>query len=212
MGERMQEQTRFIEDDQLTVPEIKEIISREKKERKSRASRIKNLFSKQKGLLKTKYKVRDFGEPVMFFEKRSGEVEFYENVTTGLFEYEHGDGDKRFIIINPKYIKRFGFGDRAFKGYYCHEDHPLPLPDDPFLTAEQVNIIVEKSLNDIKKWKTQEINAKSKLYWTLGLIVLGGIGLYVLYQMVVPAAPPPVQLVDLSQAVSTVGQQPAILG
>lgn len=165
------------------------ILTKPEKLQKSDATRIKELMRKRKKFMSQYYDVAPFKEPVLFFERRSGDVEFYENVTSGLFEYDHSDGEKRFQIINPKSQRKFGFGNRAFRGYYSHEDYPISGLPDPLLTAEQVNIIVEKSLNDMKKWKAQELKAKGDLWWK----ILAGVAVIILaaaaYAMFVKKAP-----------------------
>lgn len=187
--------------------EINEYIKRRKEERKSEATKIRNLFTKHKEFIKTKYKTTEFNEPVMFFERRSGEVEFHENVTAGIFEYTHSDGNKRFIVINTKYIKKFGFADKRFKGYYCHEDHPLPLPEDPIMTVEQMNILVEKSLNDHKKWQTQEIKANTERWKVIGMIIIGIILAIMFYKLVIPQKTPE----TIHTIVQTINTTPTIL-
>lgn len=169
-----------------------QIITKLEKEtirRKSRAQRIDQLFLKYKKWFKETYETKDFKSPVMFFEKRSGEVEFYENVTTGLFEYKHSDGTTRFIIIIPSKQKKFGFANKTFKGYWCHEDYPLPLPEDPFLTVEQLNIAVEKALADVKEWKAKELKAKGDWWWKIGAGIALVIAAYTLFRLLVPQAP-----------------------
>lgn len=156
--------------------ENKEEINQNEYKQTSQAERIKTLFNKHKRWMKTTYETAEFKEPIMFFERRSGEVEFYENATAGMFAYQHSDGTKRFIVILPTMIKKFGFADKRFRGYFCHEDYPLPLPQNPYITAEQVNLIVEKSLNDINKWKAKEIKAREGFWWA----VLIGIALIIL--------------------------------
>lgn len=160
MNEKI-EKTKKIEQEIITT------INKQDELRKSQAKRIKNIITKHKAWKGARYNTTNFQEPVMFLERRSGEVEFYENATMGLFEYEHSDGEKRFLILTPSKLKKHGYADRAFKGYWCHEDHPLPLPEEPLITTEQVNIIVDKSLNDIKEWKAKEVQAWSNLTWTI---------------------------------------------
>lgn len=183
-----------------TIAEVKKELAKDKK---SQATRIKHLMYRHQQWMKIQYQTTEFKEPVMLFERRSGEVEFYENVTSGLFEYTHSDGTVRFLILTPQKQKKFGFADRRFKGYICHEDYPLPLPQDPLLTTDQMNSIVEKSLNDMKKWKAQEKRATGKMW----LYILGGIALIIvaiaLLQMLIPQkSPQTVQVIkDTSIAV-----------
>lgn len=138
----------------------------DKQAKKSRAIRVRNLIRKQKGILKTEIKTTRFKEPVMLFEKRNGDIEFYEDVTKGLFEYKHSDGTTRYQIIEPSTKRSFGFADKRFVGYISHEDYPITGQQKPLITAEQMNIIVEKSINDMKKWKAEEIREyKGMVKW-----------------------------------------------
>jgi hypothetical protein len=176
----------------LSPKEIGEVLKRENVDHHTKASRIKNLFIKHKAFLRTKYGTMQFKEPVMLFERRSGEVEFYEKVTVGLFDYRHSDGSQRFIILTPQRQKRFGFGDKQFKGYYCHEDFPLPLPMDAFLTTEQLNIAIEKALTEIKQWESKTIKARGDIIWKVLIGIAVIIAAYALFRLLVPAAPAPV--------------------
>lgn len=180
-----------------------------KQEKKSDAKKIKELMRKRKKFLKSYYDVAPFKEPVMFFERRSGETEFYEEVTAGMFEYEHSDGSKRFIIVNPNSQKKFGFGERKFRGYWAHEDYPITGHPDPLLTSEQVNMIVEKSLADMKKWKAQEVKAKGDLIWTIAIAIAVVIGAFALYKLLVPSSPEPERII-IETALANV--TPAIVG
>lgn len=147
-----------------------------KPEKKSRAKRIRALFNRYKKWSGAYYNTTHFEEPVMFLIRRSGETEFYEKVTAGAFEFKHSNGEERFIIVNPTTQYKFGFADKKFRGYICHEDYPMTGLPDPLITAEQMNIIVEKSINDMKKWKAAEIKQwKGMVKWTLiGVAIIIG--------------------------------------
>ena len=122
----------------------------------------------------------------MFFERRDGTVEFYEGVTAGIFNYKHTDGGDRFIIIAPNKIKKFGFGKKQFRGYFTHEDYPLPLPQDPFMTSEQLNTLVQNSMNDYNKWKAKELQAKGIMWRQIAIGIAIIIGALILGQMFAP--------------------------
>lgn len=164
-------------------------IEKHQETRQSQATRIKNLFTKHKKWLKTTYECAEFEEPIMFLERRNGEVQWYEKATAGLFSFDHSDGSKRFLVLVPNKQKKFGFGNKRFRGYYCHEDYPLPLPQDPYLTTEQLNIIVEKSLNDINKWKATEYKAKGEMWKKIGIGIALVIGALALYAILAPKNP-----------------------
>jgi len=199
--------------EELTSKMVYQVINKDTEERKSRGQRILNLFNKHKKWLKAYYSVVPFKEPIMFFERRSGEVEFHEDATAGVFEFTHSDKSKRFIILTPQKQKKFGFGNRMYRGYFCHEDYPLPLPQDPFLTSEQVNVIVDKSLNDMKMWKAKEIKASAEYWKAIGLAVAGIILAMAIYRMFAPSAPSPPSVVQSVKdtAINTLNMSKTIL-
>lgn len=175
---------------------------------KSEAKRIKELFRKRKKFLKSYYDVAPFEEPVMFFDKRGGKTEFYEKVTAGMFEFTHSDGSTRFIIVDPNTQRTFGFGNRSFKGYWASEDYPMTGRPDPLLTSEQVNMIVEKSLTDMKKWKAQEKRAQGDMWLKIGLGIAVIIGAYAVFKLLVPTSTEPERII-IQQVTETT---PTILG
>lgn len=179
--------------------------------KKSQATRIKDLFTKHRKYLQTTYQTAEFKEPIMFFERRSGEVEWHENVTAGLFGYTHSEGTKRYIVLTPSKQKKFGFANKKFKGYWCHEDYPLPLPQDPYMTSEQLNIIVEKSLNDINKWRAKDYKAKGDMWWKIGLAIAAIIAAAALFVTLKPQSTP--QVITIAPtAAQTAAAAPTILG
>lgn len=152
-------------------------------EEQQRTKELKILFKKEQRFLHSIQTLTEFKEPIMFLMRNSGHVDFIENVKNNMHEYEHTDGNKRYILLSQKYIRTFNYGKKTFRGYICEENSPVPLPTDPILTSEQVSQAIDKTLNDIKKWKAQELKAQAKLYWTLGLIAMGLIALYIVYKM-----------------------------
>lgn len=157
---------------------------------KCQTKRVKILLKKTKQALKTYKSMTSFKEPVLFLIRRSGRVEFHENAKKTLFDYTHSDGVARFIILHPSKILTFDYGRKTFRGYMAHEDHPLALPEEPTITAEQMNITIEKTLNDVRKWKAEELKARGDMWWKIitGLAII--IALFVVYQMVKPNAIP----------------------
>lgn len=173
-----------------------DIINKPEDIKDTEAKRVKNLFKKYKKILGSEIKRCEFKEPVLFFIRQNNEVEFYEKVTAGLFNFKHSDGNDRYIIIHPKYQMKFGVGKFKYRGYICHENHPYPIPEEPLMSSEQMNIIVEKSLNDMKKYKAQEIKAKAGLIKAIAVVcavIIGGIILYVLLK---PNNPTSVQTIS----------------
>lgn len=186
--------------------EIIESLKITKDMKESKAKRIKNIFLKYKDWIRTTYDTIPFEEPIMFLERGSGKVEFYENATAGFLEFTHSNGDTRFLVITPTRKKEFGFGKKAFKGYYCHEDFPLPLPEDPLATTEQMDIVLKNAMASMDKLRAEELKQKGeaqrKLIKTVAYAIAGIIGMIILYKLVVPEPQQVVQMV--TPAVSAV--------
>lgn len=160
-----------------------------KKELKSQATRINNLFKKQKSIIGTQQSIATFKEPVLILMRNNMKSEFYENATIGKFEYTHSNGEEMYITLDQHFQYTFDYAGRNFRGYICHENYPFPLPHDPLITAELKKISDEKILNDYRKWLAEEWKAKGDLWWK----VLGGIaiciGAYALFRLLVPSNP-----------------------
>lgn len=154
----------------------------DEKEPKSRARRIKMLLKKNKKIFKSKQVLIDFTEPVLMLIRRSRAVEFYEDASKGTFRFKHSDKKDREIYLEPSSQVSFDYGKRKFKGYICHEDYPLPLPENPLVTVETVNMIVEKSMMDTRKLDEKKELLKIKTLKVLIWAVAGGVVLYILYK------------------------------
>lgn len=151
----------------------------------SKAKQLRILFKKHKKLIKSYYETSNFKEPVIFLERRNGRVNFFENATAGEFHFDHSDGNKRTILLNPAQQKMWDYGTKLFKGYYCHEDFPVPLPEDPVITSEMFNMAIEKALHDMKKWNAKEWEGKGKFVLYIGLGIGAIILAYAMYGMFV---------------------------
>lgn len=151
-------------------------------EPKSRAKRIRMLVKKNEATFKDKQALTDFKEPTLWLIRRSGAVEFFEDASKGTFVFKHSDGYNREIYLEPSSQLSFDYGKRKFKGYICQEDHPLPLPENPIVTSETVNSIVEKVGMDMKKLNTKAKEIQIKLIKTLGFVIGGLILVWMLYK------------------------------
>lgn len=147
------------------------------------------LFTKAKGILGKYNKMVDFNEPILQLIRRSGSVEWKDGVNKSIFEFTHSDGSIRKILLDIKDLKTFKYGKRKFSGYICHEDFPTPLPGDPIVTSEMIGIAIDKTLNDIAKWKSEVLKARGDMVWKIGLAVAVVIGAIALYMMLVPKDP-----------------------
>lgn len=152
------------------------------KEPKSRAARVRMLLKKNYRVFKDKEKLTDFKEPVVFLRRRGGGTEIYEDSTKGIFEFTHSDGKYREIYLDPSTQGTMDYGKRKFKYYFCHEDFPLPLPEIPLVTADTVNMILEKSMMDLKKLNERKDEMKLKTIKLLAWIAAGAILLLILWK------------------------------
>lgn len=179
--------------------------------KKSNPERKRILFKKFSKWYKTQHEKAEFDEPIAIFMRRGRKTEFFENVKAGEWTLEHSDGTERTYIVDPSYIRIFEYGDTKFSGYIFHEDFPLPLPEDPTITAELMGIALEKTLNDIKKWKTEEIKAKGDFYWKIAMGIVAIIGMYILFRLLFPQAPEPVPTQTVAETAKTVVENSTVL-
>lgn len=155
----------------------------------SQATKRRNLIRKFKGLWREYKDVANYKEPALILMRRHGNDEIFEDATKGEFVYKHTDGEERTITLKPTFLRNLPYGKKTIKYYLCHEDFPLPLPEDPVITAETVGIGIDKTLNDVKKWKTKEMSEKTKMFWTIATGIALVIGAVTFYKMLVPAKP-----------------------
>lgn len=153
--------------------------------KKSPAKKLRWLYKKHKKLIRSYKETSNFKEPTLQLKRQSGKVEFFENATGTQFYYQHSDGSERFIILQPEKRLTFEYGNKTFSGYICDEDNPLPLPENPLVTTETFGLAIEKTLNDIKKWKAEETRAKAAYIKQIGITIAIVIGLIILYKMVI---------------------------
>lgn len=179
---------------------------------KDEAKRIKTLIQKQKGFITDKKTIKQFKEPIMFFMRQTGHVEFYENVRKTRFEYEHSNGENRYILLHPQKLLTFDYGNNTFKEYICYEEKGTPYPDNPTLEASHLNITLEKTLHDMQKWRAEVLKAKGKIVW----YALGGIAViilaYAMYVLLNPTPPPTPVVQVLNEGAKTVARNVTILG
>lgn len=165
---------------------------------KEQNKKIKNLFKKYKKTFGTYKSIAQFKEPICILMRTTNKADFYEDVKTGEFTFEHSDGKTRSILLTPKNIQTFDYGNSTFRGYVCHENFPLPLPQEPLATVEEINIVINKTLNDMKKWKAMERKALGDLFYKIAVGIAIIILAIVAYKLVAPNNP--------AQTVQTVQQ------
>lgn len=156
------------------------------KEKQSKAKRIKILLKNYQGRFKSYQEMANFKEPVMMLIRNSRKVEFYDDVTSGWFEFIHSDGSGRRIKLSPEFLQTFDYGKRIFKGYICHEDYPTPLPEKPVVTAEQFQWAIDKTQNDLQNWRSKELTAKGIMWYKIIIGVAILIGVIGFVKLIVP--------------------------
>lgn len=173
-----------------------------KEDLQTKAEKRRTLFKKYQKLFFAHQETAEFKEPILILMRRNNKAEFFENATQGEFTYQHSDGQERKIILTPKNMQTFDYGKKSFKGYICHEDYPLPLPEDPILTVETIQIVIDKALNDLKKWKAEEQRAFGEMIFKIlaGLALIAAI--FVLYKMLVPEPPTQIIINGLNQTIN----------
>ncbi len=183
-----------------------------KKQEKTENEPRTTIIMKYKKLLKDQQKLAEFKEPVVMLLRRNFKAEWYEGIKQNRFAFKHTDGLERVIYLDPNKVQTITYADKPFKCYVCHEDHLLPLPEDPIATLEQFETILDKTLTDLKNMRVKELKAKGDLIWKviIGIAILGGV--YILYKMLVPADPTAETIIV--QAANTTPQiiNPAVLG
>lgn len=158
--------------------EISELLRqlREREEKISKASKIKSLLTKQKGLWKNKQALTDFEEPVLFLNRRNGITDIYERATAGKFVFEHSNGKSRFIELRPSDQQAFPYGDKRVRAYFAHEDRPYAGWDDPIVDGESVMLGYEKTkATDLKYQQAIErLKNQGKMTWIWILLGIAG--------------------------------------
>jgi len=154
--------------------------------KQSQATRMKILFKQYETTFKRHQDLAVFREPIAFLHRRTGRVEFYDNVTSGDFSFTHTDGTEKQIPLTPAFLKTFDYGKRTFKGYILDEDNAFPLPQTPFISIEQYTMGMTKMLNNFSKWKQKEFEGIGNMWWKIliGLAVL--VGVIVVGKMLLP--------------------------
>lgn len=153
---------------------------------KETLQKAKILFRQYKKLWKREFKIAKIQQPVVHLARRNGDVEYYQKAIKGEYEFKHSDGETRKITLHPRYILTFKHGDETYKGYWCHEDHPVPLPNNPVILGETFQEAIDKGMSAVSKWKAKEWEAKSGMVMKIGLAIGAVILAYALYTMLKP--------------------------
>lgn len=155
-------------------------ILEEKKDRISKAKRVKSLLQKHKKLMGEKQALTDFKEPVLDLHRRNGDIETYEHATAGKFLFTHSNGKERYIELRPSDQGVRDYAGRKIRWYTAHEDRPFAGFEDPIVDGESVMLGYEKTkATDLKyQERIQSLKNKAKMTWVwIILAILGGFAL-----------------------------------
>lgn len=144
-------------------------------------NKINTIFMKEKGRIFTKQKLAVFKEPVALLMRKTGMVEFYENVKGDELAFEDANGHDLAIALSPEFLQTFEYAGTTFKGYICYEEEAFPLPQKPIVYAELMQSLLYKTLHDIRDWRAKVLDARAGLIWKILLgvaIIIGAIGMY----------------------------------
>ena len=124
-----------------------------------------------------------------FLLRENNKIEFYENPENP-FIFLHSDGRKRTIYLNVNGRYQCKYGKDVFYTYLCHENIPTPLPEDPLITTEQMNMNNDRAMQIMEEWKMKGLDGKRKLIVdtikAVGLLIGISVGAYILYKNVCP--------------------------
>ena len=135
-------------------------------EKLSRAKKINILYKKYKKSWRKYQEMANFKEPIIQLIKNN-KVEFYEDATSGNFYFDHSDGSKRKVKLDPEFQLTFDYGKRNFKGYIVHENYPTPLPEKPIITAEQYQWGIDKTQQDQLNHQEKQIKARGDMWYKI---------------------------------------------
>lgn len=187
-------------------------VLKEKGDKISKASRVRTLLQKHKGLMKNKEALTDFKEPVLDLVRRSGQIETYENATAGKFIFTHSNGKERFIELRPSDQYTRDYAGKKIRWYTAHEDRPFAGFEDPIVDGESVMLGYEKTkATDLKyQERIERLKNRGKMTWVwiiLGIALAIGIVIFAYATWLAPAqnakavaqqAPPTAGLILLS--------------
>lgn len=150
----------------MNINELRDILEK-KGEKISKATKVKSLIQKQKGLLKKRQSLTEFQEPVLFLTRQSGIMDIYEKATAGKFMFEHTNGKTRFIELRPSDQVTFPYGDKRVRAYVAHENRPFAGWEEPVVDGESVMLGYEKTkATDLKYQQSIErLKNAGKMTW-----------------------------------------------
>ena len=182
-------------------------------EKQSKAKRIKILFKKQKTLMKHKRSLAEFKQPILILIRTNQKAEYFEDATSGIFEYQPTDKNKKDmerITLQPSKLINFDYGEENFKGYIHQEGDAFSYPHDPLMDIENYSITIQKTLSDRDKLEASRLRAMGRRWEGAGkffLYFFGGIAIIITAFYLFYKPPPPTPVV----ADTIISQTPTVL-
>lgn len=154
--------------------EIKELYGAWKNEESTapriEENEIKTLIKEVNTLIGKKKQLARFKEPVLYLIRRTGEVNFYEDVPE-IFAFKHSTGEIIEVKLHPVKKLRFNYADIGFTGYIHYEDAFLSEPQEPLADAQIITDYYKKALMDTKTYEEQRKMLKEKSGGKIGIIL-----------------------------------------
>lgn len=121
--------------------------------------------------------IRKCKQPIVHLIRRTGKVEIREKETGNRFNFKHTSGEDRYILLDPTKKLYWEEQGKPCVGYILHEDYPVPLPANPVVATELLETVIEKVLNDERKYREREMKAKGKMwfYILIGIAIVIGV-------------------------------------
>lgn len=175
----------------MTLQDIKNRAKKQAAQQKSKAVQMRQLFKLYKGLIKKREERAQFEGNALQLIRGNGNVEFFRNATTGLFEFTHSDGTTRRALLDTAYLLNFKYGNDWFRGYILPEDRYFPIkPGAEDLDGLTLNKHINNIFNENMNWKAQELTAEGRKWRQLmigiGTLIAIVVGLILLTWILAP--------------------------
>ena len=147
-------------------------------EKQSQAEKIESVLQVTKGILGEKEKLAKFEEPLIQLMRRTGKLEWFHKATEGAFSFDHTNGGKRTVQIDRGNLWRGEYANENVEMYIIHEDYPTSFPENPIVTGQMIENLIDKTQHDTASLKTRELRAKGDLVYKVALaitVIVGGV-------------------------------------
>lgn len=98
------------------------------KEENEYAERIGAIFARQKKFLRSKEKLVNLPDPILFLQRSGGDWDLYNNVKDKEFKVPNlPDGVEKKIYLGRQYQEEIPYAGKIIRVYWCHEDWAYPF-------------------------------------------------------------------------------------